>query len=318
MPEVLRHLRLLARVERADLGPDIVGEPVHRRAPPRTASASARTLACTAGHQAGRGAAVARRDGRRAGRPAPSRPRRHRRCARSRPPARARGCRSRPRPAGACARLMRATSGATRSATGRLLAGDAGDRDVVDEAADVLEHRRQAPVVGGRRGEADEVEAGRARRQAQLGVLLRRQVDDDQPVDPGRLGVGEEALVAVAVDRVVVAHQHDRRRRRRRRGSGAPARACVAMRAPAASARRLAAWIAGPSAIGSVNGMPISIRSAPAAGRPASSSQRGREVGVARGQEGDQPRAARPRAARAKRARRSGPLTARPPWPCRR
>ena len=35
---------------------------------------------------------------------------------------------------------------------------------------------------------------------------------------------------------------------------------------PAASARSPAAWIAGPSAIGSVNGMPSSIRSAPACG----------------------------------------------------
>src|SRR5262245_1222794 len=37
---------------------------------------------------------------------------------------------------------------------------------------------------------------------------------------------------------------------------------------PLLSARRLDAWIAGPSAIGSLNGMPSSIRSAPAAGRP--------------------------------------------------
>ena len=36
--------------------------------------------------------------------------------------------------------------------------------------------------------------------------------------------------------------------------------------APFSSARSPAAWIAGPSAIGSVNGMPSSIRSAPAAG----------------------------------------------------
>ena len=35
---------------------------------------------------------------------------------------------------------------------------------------------------------------------------------------------------------------------------------------PALSARRPAAWTAGPSAIGSVNGMPSSITSAPAAG----------------------------------------------------
>ena len=35
---------------------------------------------------------------------------------------------------------------------------------------------------------------------------------------------------------------------------------------PEASARRPAAWIAGPSAIGSVKGMPSSMRSAPATG----------------------------------------------------
>ena len=40
---------------------------------------------------------------------------------------------------------------------------------------------------------------------------------------------------------------------------------------PALSARSPAAWIDGPSAIGSENGMPISIRSAPAPGKPASS-----------------------------------------------
>ena len=37
---------------------------------------------------------------------------------------------------------------------------------------------------------------------------------------------------------------------------------------PAASARWPARWIAGPSAIGSVNGMPSSTTSTPAAGRP--------------------------------------------------
>ena len=42
---------------------------------------------------------------------------------------------------------------------------------------------------------------------------------------------------------------------------------------PAWSARRLAAWIAGPSAMGSENGMPISITSTPAAGRPLSISK---------------------------------------------
>jgi hypothetical protein len=37
---------------------------------------------------------------------------------------------------------------------------------------------------------------------------------------------------------------------------------------PALSARWPATWIEGPSAMGSVNGMPSSIRSAPAAGSP--------------------------------------------------
>ncbi|MNN81361.1 hypothetical protein D3C81_1981800 [compost metagenome] len=37
---------------------------------------------------------------------------------------------------------------------------------------------------------------------------------------------------------------------------------------PLPRARMLASWIAGPSAIGSVNGMPSSITSAPASGRP--------------------------------------------------
>ena len=37
---------------------------------------------------------------------------------------------------------------------------------------------------------------------------------------------------------------------------------------PAFSARSEEAWTAGPSAMGSENGMPSSIRSAPAAGRP--------------------------------------------------
>ena len=70
---------------------------------------------------------------------------------------------------------------------GRRRAGDAGDRDVVDEARRVREHRRQPLVVGGRRREADEVEPGLERRQAQLVVFLGRQVDDDQPVDAGGL-----------------------------------------------------------------------------------------------------------------------------------
>ena len=162
-------------------------------------------------------------------------------------------------------RLILSTAAATRAGIGRGRAGDAGDRDVVDEAGSVGEHRRQPAVVGGRRRQADEVEAGVQRRQAKLVVGFRRQVDDDQAVDAGRLGVGEEARVAVGVDRVVVAHQHDRRVASPLRNSRTMA-SVLTMVWPAFSARWPEAWIAGPSAIGSENGMPSSMTSAPAAG----------------------------------------------------
>ena len=57
---------------------------------------------------------------------------------------------------------------------------------------------------------------------------------------------------------------------------------------PAASARRPAAWIAGPSAIGSVNGMPSSITSAPAAGSALTIASDARGVRIAGHQEGHQ------------------------------
>ena len=90
-------------------------------------------------------------------------------------------------------------------------AGDAGHRHVVDEARRVLQHLGQPLVVGGGRRQPDEVDAGLQRRDAQLLVHLGRQVDDDQPVDAAVDRVGQEAVDAVDVDRVVVAHQHDRR-----------------------------------------------------------------------------------------------------------
>ena len=196
-------------------------------------------------------------------RPGPSRPPRRRRL-----PAIARACSAvltpKPTATGRLVwRLMRATAWQRGRRIGRRRAGDAGDRDVVDEARRVGEHGGQALVVGRRRRQADEVEPGLERRQAELLVLLGRQVDDDQAVDAGGLGVGEEAVDAVDVDRIVVAHQHDRRR-------------IVALAEGAHHGERLlhglpgleralaGAWIAGPSAIGSVNGMPSSITSAPA------------------------------------------------------
>ena len=54
------------------------------------------------------------------------------------------------------------------------------------------------------------------------------------------------------------------------------------MVAPAFSARRLDACTAGPSAMGSVNGMPSSITSAPAPGNCFQDRERGFEIGIAR------------------------------------
>jgi hypothetical protein len=75
-------------------------------------------------------------------------------------------------------------------------AGDAGDRDVIDKARGVLQHLGQAFVIGGGRGKADEVEASGLGGQAKLGILLGRQVDDDQAVDADFVGFGKEPVDA--------------------------------------------------------------------------------------------------------------------------
>ena len=163
-----------------------------------------------------------RRDGPRPDPPGPSRPRRRRRPWRRRRPAAALRM---PKPTAtgrSVWRFSRVTASGDIGIGGRAGAGDAGDRDVVDEARGIAQHGGQALVVGRRRGEADEMQARRLGRQAELLVLLGRQIDDDEPVDAGCLGIGQELRHAVLIDRVVVAHQHDGRRRRPRGGSRAP------------------------------------------------------------------------------------------------
>ena len=69
----------------------------------------------------------------------------------------------------------------------RLGAGDAEHRDIIDEARGVREDRRRSrwsSVVGVAR--RMKLRPASHRRQAQLVVLLGRQVDDDQAVDAGR------------------------------------------------------------------------------------------------------------------------------------
>ena len=168
-------------------------------------------------------------------------------------------------------RRSRATASMHARRLGRAGAGDAGDRDVIDEAAGMRDDRRQAGFVAGRGREADDVETGGARRPGQLGILLGRQIDDDRAVDPGRHRVAREGLGAVAVDRVVIAHQHIGRVRVALAQARAPSPGSCAGVMPRFSARWPAAWIDGPSAIGSENGMPISIRSAPAPASPSNS-----------------------------------------------
>ena len=89
--------------------------------------------------------------------------------------------------------------------------GDAGDRHIIYKARGVRENGREASVVRSRRGEPDERKARAQRRQAEFVILLRRQVHDNQTVDPGGLGVAKERLDPVGIDRIEIAHQDNGR-----------------------------------------------------------------------------------------------------------
>ena len=88
----------------------------------------------------------------------------------------------------------------------------------------------------------------------------------------------------MAQDGIEIAHQHHRRPALRL-AQGAHQASVRFKVCPPASARALACCRIGPSATGSLNGMPSSITSAPAAGRP---QQRQRRIGVARREIGGQ------------------------------
>jgi hypothetical protein len=81
-------------------------------------------------------------------------------------------------------------------------------------------------------------------------ALLGRVVDHQHAVDAPPLRIGDEAIDAVALDRVRVAHQHHRRRVLPPRNARTHRSTC--RHADAARQRALGAfWITGPSAIGS-------------------------------------------------------------------
>ncbi len=88
-----------------------------------------------------------------------------------------------------------------------LLAGNACDRDVIEEAARALEHGGQALCIGGGRAEADRCNPGAAQRRAQFLIFLGRDVDADHPIDARPHGRIREPFWAAPDHRVGIAHQ---------------------------------------------------------------------------------------------------------------
>jgi hypothetical protein len=184
-----------------------------------------------------------------------------------------------------------ADCGADVRGGGGFGAGDAGDRDVVDEASGAIEHDGEPDIVGRRRGQPDEVDAGGEGRIEELVILLGRQIDDDETVDAASLGIGEEGRHAVAVDRVVIAHQHDRRRvvipaklaheiERAAQGHAGLQRAQPRRLDRRPVGHRIGEWHAELDEIGARRGQAAQQR------------QRGRRIGIAGDDIGDEPGAA--------------------------
>ena len=90
-----------------------------------------------------------------------------------------------------------------------LSAGNTGNGDEIDEPGRMLNDTWQPRVIGGWRRQVDEIEPGLQRRHAELSFFLRRQIDDDEAVNTGLLGVYQEFVYAIDVDGVVVTHEDD-------------------------------------------------------------------------------------------------------------
>ena len=202
-----------------------------------------------------------------------------------------RGCRS-PRPPARCtcapdARHHRGHRGGVEVAG----AGHALERHVVDVAAGDAADLLHALLGRGRRQQEDRVEPGARSVGGEGLAFLGRVVDHQHAVDAGRR------------------RRRATKRRRMRCRSARPGwrspsapPACVALRCaepahhastcgmpmPRASARSAAFWITGPSAIGSENGTPSSITSAPPSASAMHDVDRGVGVRVAGGDVGDQ------------------------------
>src|ERR1700730_9408481 len=92
---------------------------------------------------------------------------------------------------------------------GRRRAGNPGDRDIVDKPGRIRENGRQAPLIRGRGSEANKIEARQQRGKAELLVLFRRQVDNDQTIDACVFCISQKPIYAVDIDRIVVAHENN-------------------------------------------------------------------------------------------------------------
>ena len=202
-----------------------------------------------------------------------------------------RGCRSRRRPARFTCAWMRGIICADRGGVEVAGAGHALQRHVVDvaagDAADLLRCAASVEVGASRKIGSMPCALAAARRSPRIPRAGSRRRARRRRRPPPRRAT--KRVDAVALDRVGIAHQHDRRAAsfagaevaHRRR---APAR----MPMPRASARSPAFWITGPSAIGSENGTPSSITSAPAVDHRVHQLGRGVGIRVAGGDVGDQ------------------------------
>jgi hypothetical protein len=110
------------------------------------------------------------------------------------------------------------------------------------------------------------------------GALLGRIVDHQHAIDAGLACASRaKASMPIGLDRIGVAHQHHRRRRVLL-AEFAHQRQHRRRLMPCARARSEARWMVGPSAIGSENGTPSSMMSAPPA-TSAASAAGGRDAG---------------------------------------
>ena len=146
-----------------------------------------------------------------------------------------------------------------------LLTGHSFTGDVVDKTLAGRDYLRHALRRGGRSDQANEIETARGN---ELGILLRlvgRKIQNQQPICTGRGRIGKKTLEPVGVDGIQVSEKNERKLRIRPEAPNDFDEPETVI--PAASARLEAAWIVGPSARGSENGMPSSKISTPADSR---------------------------------------------------